>query len=88
MLKPTAEIRLPGAVVLVTGGAGGIGAGITRSFLRGGAEVVICGRTTPSELPGADGRSAQFMTCDVRDPEAVTRLFGEIAARHGRLDVR
>ena len=51
MLKPTAEIRLPGAVVLVTGGARGIGAGIARAFLQAGAEVVVCGRTTPGTLP-------------------------------------
>jgi NAD(P)-dependent dehydrogenase (short-subunit alcohol dehydrogenase family) len=87
MLKPTAEIRLPGAVVLVTGGARGIGAGIAHTFLRAGAEVAICGRTTPSELPGADGRSAHFLPCDVREPQAVTRLFGQIAERYGRLDV-
>jgi NAD(P)-dependent dehydrogenase (short-subunit alcohol dehydrogenase family) len=87
MLKPTAEIRLPGAVVLVTGGARGIGAGIARAFLRAGAEVVICGRTTPAELPAADGRSALFLTADVRDAEAVTRLYAQIAARYGRLDV-
>jgi NAD(P)-dependent dehydrogenase (short-subunit alcohol dehydrogenase family) len=87
MLKPTAEIRLPGAVVLVTGGARGIGAGIARTFLRAGAEVVVCGRTTPSELPGADARSAHFEACDVREPEAVTRLFGQIATRYGRLVV-
>ncbi len=61
MLKPTAEIRLPGAVVLVTGGARGIGAGIARGFLGAGAEVVICGRTTPAELPAAAGRHAHFM---------------------------
>ncbi len=87
MLKPTAEIRLPGAVVLVTGGARGIGAGIARTFLRAGAEVVVCGRTIPSELPGADARSAHFVACDVREPEAVTGLFAQIATRYGRLDV-
>jgi NAD(P)-dependent dehydrogenase (short-subunit alcohol dehydrogenase family) len=87
MLKPTAEIRLPGAVVLVTGGARGIGAGIARAFLQAGAEVVVCGRTTPSLLPEAHGRSASFSTCDVRDAEALARLYAEITARHGRLDV-
>src|SRR6476620_4161314 len=85
MLKPTAEIRLPGAVVLVTGGARGIGAGIARAFLQAGAEVVVCGRTTPSLLPEAHGRSASFSTCDVRDAEALARLYAEITARHGRL---
>jgi len=89
MKKPTAEIRLPGTVVLVTGGSRGIGAGIARAFLGAGAEVVICGRNAPPEaqLPASGGRRAQFMSCDVRDAEAVTRMFGDIAARYGHLDV-
>jgi len=87
MLKPTAEIRLPGAVVLVTGGSRGIGAGIARAFLAAGAEVVICGRSTPAELPEAQGREAHFLACDVRDAEAVARLYAQISARFGRLDV-
>jgi NAD(P)-dependent dehydrogenase (short-subunit alcohol dehydrogenase family) len=87
MLKPTAEIRLPGAVVLVTGGSRGIGAGIARTFLTAGAQVVICGRSAPAELPQADGRQAHFIACDVRDGQAVGRLYAELAAKYQRLDV-
>ena len=87
MLKPTAEIRLPGAVVLVTGGSRGIGAGIARTFLTAGAQVVICSRSVPAELPRADGRQAHFIACDVRDGQAVGRLYAELAAKYQRLDV-
>ena len=87
MLKPTAEIRLPGAVVLVTGGSRGIGAGIARAFLSAGAQVIICGRTTPAQLPEAASARAEFIACDVRDPDAVARLYAQIGARHQRLDV-
>jgi NAD(P)-dependent dehydrogenase (short-subunit alcohol dehydrogenase family) len=87
MLKPTAEIRLPGTVALVTGGSRGIGAGIARAFLQAGAEVIVCGRSTPAELPAGDGRTAAFLACDVRDAAAVTKLYTDIAALHGRLDV-
>jgi NAD(P)-dependent dehydrogenase (short-subunit alcohol dehydrogenase family) len=89
MLKPTAEIRLPGAVVLVTGGSRGIGAGIGRAFLGADAQVVVCARSAPddSQLPAHGARRAQFLTCDVRDTEAVARLFAEISRRYGRLDV-
>ena len=87
MLKPTAEIRLPGAVVLVTGGSRGIGAGIARAFLGAGADVIVCGRSTPAQLPQAGGRCAQFSVCDVRDADAVAGLCAAIVAEHERLDV-
>jgi NAD(P)-dependent dehydrogenase (short-subunit alcohol dehydrogenase family) len=87
MLKPTAEIRLPGAVVLVTGGSRGIGAGIARAFLQAGAEVIVCARSTPAALPAGAGRTASFLACDVREAAAVTELYAQVAARHGRLDV-
>lgn len=87
MLQPTAEIRLPGAVVLVTGGARGIGAGIARAFLRAGAEVIVCGRSTPAALPEEAARAAHFIACDVRDAQAVARLYDAICAQYERLDV-
>ncbi|MGH8541852.1 MAG: SDR family oxidoreductase [Stenotrophobium sp.] len=74
-------------IVLVTGGAKGVGRGISECFLADGATVVVCGRESPAELPVAAGRRAEFIACDVRDTAAVTALFAEISQRHGRLDV-
>jgi NAD(P)-dependent dehydrogenase (short-subunit alcohol dehydrogenase family) len=74
-------------VVLVTGGAKGVGRGISERFLASGAVVVVCGRERPHALPEQQGRSAEFIPADVRDRAAVDALFAEIAARHGRLDV-
>jgi NAD(P)-dependent dehydrogenase (short-subunit alcohol dehydrogenase family) len=74
-------------VVLVTGGAKGVGRGITERFLASGATVVVCGRETPADLPAAGERGAEFIRADVRDAKAVDALFEELGRRHGRLDV-
>lgn len=76
-------IDYSGRVVLVTGGARGVGRGIVRRFLDAGATVVICGRNAPEALP----ERCHFIACDVRDAEAVGVMVDEIGARFGRLDV-
>ncbi len=89
MMKPTAEIRLPGAVVLVTGGARGIGAGIATGFLSAGATVIVCGRTArnlrhcPRAVAGAPSSSAATCAMRRRSPPCTRRS----PRRHGRLDV-
>ena len=76
-----------GKVVLVTGGTKGIGAGIASAYLAAGAEVFVCGRQAPAQLPEANGRAAQFLAVDVRDVEATATMFEQIRERAGRLDV-
>src|SRR5688500_5634923 len=74
----TLAVDLSGRVALVTGGARGIGLGITRALLAAGASVVTCSRSEVDPVPGTTHR-----VCDVRDPEAVQALVGSL----GRLDV-
>ena len=81
------DLRFDDAVVLVTGGVRGVGAGIARTFLSRGATVVTCARNEPEQPLAEDGRQAESRACDLREPEQSERLVSEIVQRHGRLDV-
>lgn len=81
------DLGLRDAVVLVTGGTGGVGRGISRVLLEAGAVVVTCARHEPAEPVSGGGRTAEFVACDVRDAEQVQRLVAQVIDRHGRLDV-
>lgn len=78
-----------GRVAVVTGGARGVGRGITESLLEAGADVVICGRNEPddSDLPSLAGHKAVFVRADVRDAEQAASAVEEAARRFGRLDL-
>ncbi len=68
------------AVVLVTGGATGIGAGIAQRLLADGAQVVVAD-VQPVLLAGV-----RSVRCDVGDEAQVEALLADIAATEGRLD--
>jgi NAD(P)-dependent dehydrogenase (short-subunit alcohol dehydrogenase family) len=80
-------IDLAGRVAIVTGGAKGVGRGISERLLEAGADVVVCGRSEPESLPEADGRRAHFVAADVRELAQIDRLIAATADRFGRLDV-
>lgn len=80
-----------GRMVLVSGGGSGIGMAIAWLFGRLGARVAICGRSAERlETAAADmtahGIDTLWLPTDIRDEEAVERLFDAVVARFGSLD--
>ncbi|MEU3713586.1 SDR family oxidoreductase [Streptomyces catenulae] len=76
-----------GRTVAITGGTKGIGRTLAEAFLAAGAEVTVCGRSTPATPPRAGGRTAHTVRADVRDPAAAREFVDAAARRSGRLDV-
>jgi meso-butanediol dehydrogenase/(S,S)-butanediol dehydrogenase/diacetyl reductase len=76
-------------VVIVTGAARGIGAGIAADLVEKGAHVVLAdlnadaARQTASKIGG----SAIAVAVDVSSRDSVKALIGETVSRFGRLDV-
>jgi NAD(P)-dependent dehydrogenase (short-subunit alcohol dehydrogenase family) len=86
-----AQHRFDGRVVLVTGGASGIGRAAARAFAREGAVVVVADRDAAAGAEVVDGLAstgarAEFVPCDVTVASQVDALVAGVVARHGRLD--
>ena len=85
-------MRLKDKVVVITGGARGIGKATGRLLGREGAKVVIAdfderaGEQTAEELR-EEGVTALFVGCNVVDRAQVRDLFQRVIERFGRVDV-
>ncbi|TJY42468.1 SDR family oxidoreductase [Cohnella pontilimi] len=79
-------------VVLITGGATGLGRGMGEKFLELGAKLAIAGRREDvlrqaAEEMGRDGKEVFFHRCDVRDPAQVQEMVEAVERHYGHLDV-
>ena len=81
--------RTDARIVLVTGGANGIGAAVVRLFGANGDTVVIADRdgAAAAELAGFPDGKHLAKSVDVAVETEVVALFEELQARHGRIDV-
>lgn len=84
--------RFDGQVVLVTGGASGIGWELARGCAERGAVVhlVDVDGDAAAQAAGkltAAGHQASAHRCDVADPDAVTTVIDAVAAASGRIDI-
>ena len=75
-------------VALVTGGSTGIGAAIALELARGGAEVVITGRTEATlQASAARHPRIKYVVADLAAPGGAERGVNDARARWDRLDI-
>ena len=80
-----------GQTALVTGGGSGIGRAIAVRYAAGGGNVVVLGRRAEPleqtvQMAREFGVKAHFVTCNVRDADAVTAAVDGVVEQFGSID--
>lgn len=84
--------NIEGKVVVITGGARGLGLAMARQYARRGARLVLCSRTQ-SQLDRAQAEMESLgvevftFRCDVGDKQQVLELRQRALQRFGRVDI-
>ena len=80
-------------MAIVTGSSSGIGEAVAHRFAQGGARVVVNSRSSAeagrrvADQIGQAGGEAIYIQADVSDEQQVKRLFDEVLAQFGTVDV-
>ena len=81
-------MELNGKVVVVTGGASGIGTGLCRRFREEGVRALIIADLNGEAVAAlADELEAVGVTLDVRDEAAIAAMVSEVEAQFGQIDL-
>ena len=81
-------MEIDGTIVLVTGGASGIGAAMARAFHASGAShVVVADIDLARAREVAERVAGTAIHLDVTDEDATATAIADVEARHGRLDI-
>lgn len=82
-------ISLDGAVAVITGATGGLGAALAAELSARGSIIVLAGRSVEKlrTLASGLGDRVSWVSMDVTSCGEIQAVVGEILARHGRIDV-
>lgn len=85
------DLGLNGSVILVTGGASGIGEAITRACLAEGARVVVATRVTPAvqrfmQEVQETGLACELLEAELGSLDACRQIINNVSQRYGQLD--
>lgn len=84
--------KLKGKVVIITGGAGGIGGGIAKEMAHEGAVIAIVdvneetGKAMEQELQAISPNS-MFLKANLMDRKNLGQIIKDVVAKYGKLDV-
>ncbi|WP_211747714.1 SDR family oxidoreductase [Paenibacillus sp. Marseille-Q4541] len=91
-MNPFSPDLLKDKVIIVTGGATGLGLAMSEMFAELGAKLAWCGRRSEvleesARILGAKGYDIFHACCDVRDPAQVQSFVEAVTSHYGRIDI-
>ncbi|MFL6834525.1 MAG: SDR family NAD(P)-dependent oxidoreductase [Xanthobacteraceae bacterium] len=81
-----ARFEAEGDVIVVTGGANGIGRALARAAAQAGAQVVVCDVDEPAMAALSDISGISTRRLDVSDRAEVFAVLGEVERQFGKID--